>query len=453
MPAFNTLLAEGKLVPSFEMFAGFMYPRIGSSAMLKPFRAQGGKGVKLFAKYAQWSLGLSPGVSVGQPNRASNYDMTRLFDISTDRTQTDEVAVAFEPLYAYSQLPQEVMDLQTQGGLVGSGGHNYINEMMTTIEQAVQQLGDTECALFFNTGYGKLGNIAANGSAIAASASGSVVVDNIQNFRMLQYLHVMNSSNVTVSDVILKVTSTGGFGSGQGTLTVKNVGGTSYTPDSTHQLVVIDAETCMSVPGLLHALDDTAYPRAILQNQSINNDLFKAHVQEPTGSRLLDINDFVEFEEAMKDRITEDSWGEIDCALDDGECWKQTRGIYYAHSRMITGLRASLFRDKITHDGFPKQTSPGWGQVTMVEGNPVKTSNHLPVGKVLRVNVTDFSYINTNPVFVSKGANGNYERIPGQLRSELILQTYRASCCLNRARQGMMTGYSAWDADEAGVAA
>lgn len=451
--AYDTLILDKNnvLKPIFEKTCGNMVVRNLDNTIQMILAMGGGADVKLGGAYVEIQFDDKLHAGGGYPD--SSNSIAHLYSDSPEHGVTARVTPDF--VFGYSTKPVQKQIIYEEGGEVG----NYFNEHRYAIAHASRMISHIRNATFMWEGNGKVNEVAINSAPINASSSGTLTVavrDHLQpNFR----LEVRDAGGTPVANVLLRVDKVSP-GPQQGPITVTNLGSSNYTPTAGHQLYIAGASTNAAMPGILSACNDTAYPLAGLNNQPVDNDLFKAHVETPATDGYLSHRDLIMFDQNGQTRMPDDDLANFDrrnkVRTFFGEI-ETCAGIYLMNHAGLNALRDSFFQtgnsgsiNRLDRSQLPYQIDQGWGKVHLVDGIRVHATNMMVPNTTLRVYAPGFRGKFTNPRAITPQQMAGMSHISGTLNFELILAQYGTIFVKNRMAQGRLNGRFGFDEAAAG---
>lgn len=450
--ALNDVVLDGNnvLKPIFDATMGNMVVS-NMDNILQMLIAQGSsQDLKLGGKYNEIQFDDDLHAGGGYPD--ANNAVGHLYSDRPDHGVVGRVTPDF--VVGYSTKPIQKELIAEEGGVEG----NYFREYKYALDHATRQIGKTRTAHMMWEGYGKLNEVVLNSAAIPAGDPGTVRVA-VRDHLQPQFLMDVRRTGSVIANVRLRIRSVS-VGPQEGLITVVNEGSASYTPTAGDELYTYRSLTNAAMPGLLHACNDDPYPRAVLNNQAIDNDLFKAHVETPAGTGYLSHRDLIKFDQEGQGRMPEDVIANFDRrnkVRTNFGTLETCAGIYLMNHAMLNALRDTFFQtgnsggiNRYDRVNPPGEFDQGWGKVHRVDGILCHATNLMVPNVVLRVYAPGFKQRFGTPRTVTPQQFAGMSHVTGTLNTELILVQYGTCFVRNRMAQGRLNGRSGFDDAAAG---
>lgn len=327
----------------------------------------------------------------------------------------------------------------------GNNGQFYNRWSEGLSDRFVQNEQCIDAILSSTQGDGRYTTVTATTAAIAAAASGTVTVAATQQLVQGTIL-VVNRSGSDISDVILQVYSPNGTpGYGAGTVTVKNVGGTSYTPTTDDILFEKGHEICF-MASILESIGTAAYPPRGPNTTAITRADYVSLVEDAGSTKM----SYAKLR-AMWDRLYQTAQ-----TIDDVNAQKGADGKWY-HTNVVwlpVEQRTQILQEIVNQRRFNEtinRVDPGWGDVAYVDGIPLATTVRCPANTAFLFDTTGWIGRIDGFDMPTLTSDGNvYRPIPQTNKYESVANMLIGFYCANRktqARIDNVTGFTLSDAD------
>jgi len=388
------------------------------------------------ARNFTWLVNYGRGGSSGFLNSGS---VSHIGNLKGDRAQ---VAASYSYMYPRATADSREFD---QWKKAGNSNHFYdkVGERVQAAMQAHMDL--VERMHLAPTGDGRLDTVTDTTAAINAAASGTVSVNRREFFIKEATLRVYRT-NAYVSGVILQVNDEPPV-DGAGTVSVTNIGGSSYTPTSGDILYVDYADAQCFFSSLDESINTGAYPNRGQNIVQINNATWASQITSANGKQVTfeAIRGFLNnFRKRLTKSLAEKQYSPVTQKL-------EIPSVFLCSWEHMEAIRKELYA-KQRYNGILESEDPTWGTVVTVDGITFVPSSLIPRNTIYFLHVPGWIYSMETPRTISAGTEGPWQRNPTTNLYEVVFEWCGGYYVADRMLQGKITNVAGLDfATDAGL--